>query len=102
MGSILKSKGFTDTIHPWHWNEGWLMRKHAHILGADGSILEITRADEYIRISASGYAPSDKPYLVHRFISRKYPMRPKTDFYLKTGRPAYMSATEISTLISSI
>lgn len=97
---ILKSKGFVDKIHLWHWCEGWLMRKHTHVLGSDGSILEITRANEYIRIVASSIAPTmDRPFATYRLRSAEHPERPKTDFLSFDGTPLYMSAEEVRTYI---
>ena len=97
---LLKANGYVDRIHSWHWNEGWLMRKHARTLGADGSILEITRANEYIRIVASGIAPTPERMCATYWLqSQECPTRPKTDF-IRYEKPAvYMNAEEVAALI---
>ena len=97
---ILKANGYADTIHSWHWNEGWLMRRHVHILSSDGSILEITCANEYIRIVGSNIAPTpERPYATYWLQSQECPTRPKTDF-IRYEKPAvYMSADEVISLI---
>jgi hypothetical protein len=100
VGSILKQKGFREEIEPKHWEEDWPERRHYGISASDGSILEITCANEYMRIVASRYAPKSKPFVVYRLTSEDYPMRPKTEFYLKCGLPRCMSRTEVISLIA--
>ena len=97
---MLMASGYAEAIHPWHWNEGWLMRRHVHILGSDGLILEITRAHEYIRVVGSSIAPtSERPYATYRLRSQEYPTRPKTDFVLHEAPATFMSAAEVTSLI---
>ncbi|OGG79384.1 hypothetical protein A3A39_00550 [Candidatus Kaiserbacteria bacterium RIFCSPLOWO2_01_FULL_54_13] len=100
MGSILKSRGFSEKIELAHWGEDWPERRHFCISAPDGSILEITHANEYIRVVASDFAPKGKPFAIYRLVSDDYPMRPKTDFYLSRGLPTYMSRTEVTSLIA--
>lgn len=101
MGSALKLKGFSDRIESGHWGEHWRERRYVQVSAPDGSILEITRANEYVRIVTSDSARStEKPFVVYCLISLAHSMRPKSKFYGSKRQPLSMSEAEVSELIS--
>lgn len=103
MGSTLKSRGFRDTIETFHWGRGWKERRCAFVRGTDESILEIYRANEYIRIVALVHPRNQKkPYAVYRMVSTEYPERPKTEFFLGRCVVAYLSKRDVSNVIREI
>jgi hypothetical protein len=100
---MLKCACFSDKIESAHWDDDWRDRKHAQIVGHDGSILEITRADEYIRIVALANPQRiNKPFAVYWFRSIEHAKRPKTEFYLSERMPVYMSSANVSRIINRI
>lgn len=102
MGRILRDAGFSERIEPQQWGEEWRERKHAQVIAPDGSILEITRADEYIRILALTLTKGPEPFAVYWLRSKDYPERPKTEFYLSKRMPAYMSSAGVDKIINRI
>lgn len=100
---MLKSAGFSEKIELSHWHEAWRERKHAQVIGSDGSIMEITRADEYIRIVAlSKPGSAHRPFGLYWYRSHEHPERPKTDFHLSNDPPVCMSAASVARIIECI
>jgi len=78
LAASLKQIGYTDRLVPEHWNGSWQVRRWFSFDAPDNSILHVITANEYARITLT--APGH--FTFRKYVSTKYPTRPKTEFVI--------------------
>lgn len=78
LAGLLEAAGYTQRYIEDHWENAWRKRRWYGFEAPDSSILQIITKNTYVRITLM----RDGSWRFGRYVSKQYPRRPKTDFFL--------------------
>jgi hypothetical protein len=65
------------------------------VLSTDGTILEMTQGNVYIRILVGESRSSEKPFSFSKYVSAGNERLPKTEFFITPYNPKYLSKAQV-------